>query len=44
MTKDILNMAFIMKHFTRKWSDKFRIRDTPRKAIMESFTIQFDET
>lgn len=41
MTQDILNMSFVMKHFSRKWRDKFRIRDVPRKTIVESFTINF---
>jgi hypothetical protein len=43
ITRDILNMTFISKHFSRKWNTKFKVKES-KNVIISNFIIGFKET
>lgn len=44
MTREILDLTFIIKTYTRKWNAKFRIKELIRKSMIESMIFTFQET
>lgn len=44
LTREILDLSIISKTFSRKWDLHYVVKNQIKKSIIESLSIQFEET
>lgn len=43
MTRDLIDLSIIIKYYSKRWKDKFHIKDNEKKSITESLSINLQE-